>query len=215
MPPADLVILGAAVRTLDPARPPATAVAVADGVIVAVGDDAEVREHAGAGDGDRRRARHGARPGLVDSHIHPSTARTAPAAPTCRGSAPSTRSAAPCAKERARCAPGEWVLGWGLPYDAFGPGVGAAADRRATGESPAYLTSSTTTPRWSTQPALALAGIDGARDFDAGGAVVVDARGRADRRAARAAGDGSRGRSRAGADARPAPRRLRRDAARA
>ena len=47
MPAADLAILGAAVRTLDPGRPHASAIAVRDGLIVAVGEDAEVREHTG------------------------------------------------------------------------------------------------------------------------------------------------------------------------
>src|SRR5262245_19546243 len=45
---ADLAIRGAAIRTLDAQRPLATAVAVADGTIVAVGDDFEIRSHIGA-----------------------------------------------------------------------------------------------------------------------------------------------------------------------
>ena len=46
--PADLAIIGARIRTLDPARPFATAVAVQRGTIVAVGDEATVREHCDA-----------------------------------------------------------------------------------------------------------------------------------------------------------------------
>ena len=45
---ADLAIVGARVRTLDPAQPSATAVAVQGGTIVAVGDDAEIRAHCDA-----------------------------------------------------------------------------------------------------------------------------------------------------------------------
>jgi hypothetical protein len=45
----DLAILGARIRTLDPDRPWATAVAIRDGVIVAVGDDDEVRTASGPG----------------------------------------------------------------------------------------------------------------------------------------------------------------------
>ena len=44
---ADLVFRGGAVWTGDPAAPPATAVAVKDGRIVAVGTDAEVEELVG------------------------------------------------------------------------------------------------------------------------------------------------------------------------
>ena len=45
---ADLAIVNARVRTLDPAQPFAEAVAMRGGTIVAVGDDAEVREHCDA-----------------------------------------------------------------------------------------------------------------------------------------------------------------------
>ena len=43
----DLALVGARVRTLDPERPSATAVAVDGGVLSAVGSDAEVRERTG------------------------------------------------------------------------------------------------------------------------------------------------------------------------
>ena len=39
----DLAIIGSRIRTLDPQRPWASGVAIRDGVIVAVGDDDEVR----------------------------------------------------------------------------------------------------------------------------------------------------------------------------
>src|SRR3954463_760477 len=66
---ADLAIVNARVRTLDPARPFASAVAVRAGTIVAVGEDV----------GDDCDARtevidaHGSAliPGLTDSHLHP------------------------------------------------------------------------------------------------------------------------------------------------
>ena len=45
----NLTILGARIRTLDPDRPWASAVAIRDGVIVAVGDDDEVRSASGPG----------------------------------------------------------------------------------------------------------------------------------------------------------------------
>lgn len=49
MPAADLLITGARVRTLDPDRPEATAVAVADGTIIGVGDADDLRELRGPG----------------------------------------------------------------------------------------------------------------------------------------------------------------------
>src|ERR1700750_1798336 len=68
---ADGAIVGASLHTLDPARPAATAAAWRDGGLIAVGGDAEVREHIGP----RTEVLDGggatAVPGLVDTHIHP------------------------------------------------------------------------------------------------------------------------------------------------
>ena len=178
MPPADLVILGAAVRTLDPARPRATAVAVAGGLIVAVGDDAEVRAHAGAGTEVVDGRGMALVPGLVDSHIHPFHGTDGTRGADLQGLRTLDEVRGALAAERARCAPGEWVLGWGLSYDAFGPGeIGTAAIGDAVGETPAYLTFFDYHSALANEPALTLAGIDGPRDFEAGGAIVVDDRG--------------------------------------
>ncbi|WP_363799872.1 amidohydrolase [Lysobacter firmicutimachus] len=67
---ADLIVLNARVTTLDPQRPSATALAVADGRVLAVGDDAQIA--ALAGPGTQRIDAGGRRliPGLNDSHIH-------------------------------------------------------------------------------------------------------------------------------------------------
>jgi hypothetical protein len=67
---ADLIVHNARITTLDPKRPLATAIAVANGVVVAVGDDAAVMEKAGSNtrlvDAEGRRLI----PGLNDSHTH-------------------------------------------------------------------------------------------------------------------------------------------------
>ncbi len=101
MPDADGAILGASIRTLDDERPRATALAWRDGVLVAVGDDAEVREHIGP----RTRVIDGRGmavvPGLTDSHIHPfwGTRRHARGRPALRGDA---RRGPRAARRRAR-----------------------------------------------------------------------------------------------------------------
>jgi predicted amidohydrolase YtcJ len=68
--PADLALVDVSIRTLDPARPTATAIAVEDGVIVAVGDAADVRA---VSDATTRvvsgRGWH-VTPGLNDGHQH-------------------------------------------------------------------------------------------------------------------------------------------------
>ena len=65
---ADRAVFGARIRTMNPDAPWATAIAWQDGIIVAVGDDAEVREYC---DGATvTQDAHGAAitPGIVDGH---------------------------------------------------------------------------------------------------------------------------------------------------
>ena len=67
---ADLILRNARITTLDPAQPSASAIAFADGRVLAVGDDAHVMAH--ARDGTRVIDAGGRRlvPGLNDSHTH-------------------------------------------------------------------------------------------------------------------------------------------------
>jgi predicted amidohydrolase YtcJ len=172
---ADLAIVGASIRTLDPARPFASAVAVRDGIVAAVGDDAEVRRHVGAGTELVDGAGIALVPGLVDSHIHPfhGTDGTRGADLTGLRSLHEVRGA--LAAERARCGPGDWLLGWGLSYDAFDSRpIGADAVAEATADAPAYVTFFDYHSALASRPALALAGVDGPRSFASGSAIVCD-----------------------------------------
>jgi len=66
----DLIVLNARIRTMDPARPTATALAVSDERIVSLGDDAAIAALAGPG---TRRIDAGGRlvlPGFQDPHVH-------------------------------------------------------------------------------------------------------------------------------------------------
>ena len=69
--PADLVLLGGGIYTVDAERSWAEAAAIRDGAIVAVGDDRDIRDY--VGDATRVVELHGrmAMPGIHDSHIHP------------------------------------------------------------------------------------------------------------------------------------------------
>ncbi len=169
----DLLLVGGRVRTLDRARPQATAIALAGGEIAAVGDDAEIRALAGGRTEtiDLRSA--AVVPGLIDSHIHPfhgaDVARGADL--TNLWTLDDVRGA--LAAERARCAPDEWVLGYGLDYDVFREtGIHGALVEEAVEGSPAFvmfvdLHTAVATPR-----ALALAGVDGPRSFDENAEIV-------------------------------------------
>ena len=69
--PADLVLLGGSVLTMDPGRATASAVVVGGGKVLAVGDDRAALEHAGP---RTRRIELGGRtllPGFTDAHVHP------------------------------------------------------------------------------------------------------------------------------------------------
>ncbi len=68
---ADLLFVNGNVRTLDPARPQASAVAVAAGRILRVGTDAEVRVMAGSDARIVDLHGHTLLPGLGDTHVHP------------------------------------------------------------------------------------------------------------------------------------------------
>jgi predicted amidohydrolase YtcJ len=67
---ADLIVTNARITTLNPAQPSASAMAVKDGKLLAVGDEREVLPHLGPS--TRRIDAHGKRivPGLIDSHTH-------------------------------------------------------------------------------------------------------------------------------------------------
>src|SRR6202008_4220804 len=66
----DLIVHNAQIATMDAAKPRATALAIAKGKFVAVGDDGEILAVKSAGtkgiDGGGRRLI----PGLIDSHLH-------------------------------------------------------------------------------------------------------------------------------------------------
>src|ERR1700733_2622074 len=70
---ADLILCGGAIYTLDAARPWASALVVAGGHIVYVGDDASALAYQGRG--TRVIALHGRMvlPGFHDAHLHPVT----------------------------------------------------------------------------------------------------------------------------------------------
>lgn len=69
-PAAELVLLGGVVRTLDPGRPRASAVAIRDGRITAVGEDAELQAWIGEGTEVIELGGRTVVPGLSDSHVH-------------------------------------------------------------------------------------------------------------------------------------------------
>lgn len=177
MPAADLILTGARVRTLDPARPHATALAVRDGVITAVADtDDGVRDWRGPGTEVIDLAGASLVPGLVDSHSHPvwglemATGLDLSAVRDLDGLRAALRGA-----ERI----GGWVVAWGLDHNAFG---GRAVDRVLIEDvldgAPAFIRLYDGHSALVSGAALRAAGIEGPREFVQRSTVVCDADGR-------------------------------------
>lgn len=173
MLPVDLLLHGARIRTLDPARPAATAVAIADGRVVALGDDAELLPLAGPSTETIDLDGAAVVPGLIDSHTHPFKGALDARGADLMGATTLDEVRRRVAEEAARCAPGDWVLGFGLDYNAFaGVDVHGRLIEEAAGGAPAFLLFVDLHTALASPQALRLAGLDGPRTFDEQSEVV-------------------------------------------
>ncbi|MCX5378666.1 amidohydrolase [Streptomyces sp. NBC_00091] len=176
MPAADTVLTGARVRTLDPARPEAGAVAVSGGEIVAVGHEADVRDWRGPATRVLDLGGATLTPGLTDAHSHPVWGVEM---------ATGTDLSAVRDLDQLRAAlrgadrTGGWILGFGLDHNAFG---GRPVDRTliedAVDGAPAFLRLYDGHSALASGPALAAAGITGPRAFTQRSEIVCDGDGR-------------------------------------
>jgi predicted amidohydrolase YtcJ len=176
MPTADLVITGARVRTLDPERPHASAVAVRDGLIAAVGDEGDVRRWRGPGTEVVDLAGASLVPGLVDCHSHPllGLEMTSGLDLSAVRDLDGLRAALASAQRT-----GGWVIGFGLDHNVFG---GRAVDRALIEDVldgvPAFLRLYDAHSALVTEAALKAAGITGPRAFAQRSHLATDADGR-------------------------------------
>ncbi|MFD3699725.1 amidohydrolase [Streptomyces sp. NPDC058646] len=163
MPAADTVLTGARVRTLDPDRPEARAVALVGGAIAAVGDEADVRDWRGPGTEVIDLGGATLTPGLTDAHSHPvwgieTATGTDLSAVRDLGQLRATLRAA----DRHQ----GWVVGHGLDHNAFG---GRPVHRDLVEEAldgaPAFLRLYDGHSALASGAALAAAGITGPRAF--------------------------------------------------
>lgn len=185
MPPAaplttaDTVLTGARVRTLDPHRPWASAVAVKDGRIAAVGEDDDVRDWRGARTETTDLGGATLTPGLVDGHSHPVWGvdmATGVDLSGCRDLAGLRTALAAAVRD---LAPGDWLLGWGLDHNVFGDlPVDRALIEDALAGAPAFLRLYDGHSALASGVALAAAGIEGPRTFAEHASVVCDDAGR-------------------------------------
>ncbi|MER5766654.1 amidohydrolase [Streptomyces sp. NPDC001985] len=176
MPTADLVLTGARVRTLDPGRPYASAVAVKDGLIAAVGDERDVREWRGPGTETADLAGAHLTPGWTDAHSHPVWGLELATGTDL--SAVTTLAELNAALRAAPRADG-WILGHGLDHNAFeGRPLHHSLIAGAVDGAPAHLRLYDGHSALVSERALTLAGIEGPRAFDQRASVVCDSDGR-------------------------------------
>lgn len=175
---ADLAVFGASIRTMDPERPWAQALAVRDAIIAAVGSDDEVREVCDASTTVLGGSDWSITPGITDGHQHLfHGAELARGVDFDRvGNLDEVRSL--LAAERRRIGPGAWLLGFALEYSAFGgqPYSHELIDA-ATGDGPALVYSLDLHTAFVNSESLRLAGVTGPRQYPDGSSVVCDERG--------------------------------------
>lgn len=180
-PPADLVLTGGVVHTLDPARPTAVAVAVRDGRIIAVGSAAEIGLLVGEGTELTELAGAVVYPGFTDAHMHLEGVGRRESEFNLEGTTGladlQQRVAARIAESKA--APAVWIVGRGWIETHWVPSqfpTRADLDRVAPAN-PVYLTRADGHASVANSRALALAGITRATRAPAGGAILRDPQG--------------------------------------
>jgi predicted amidohydrolase YtcJ len=179
--PVDLAILGGRIATMDPARSWASALAVRDGRIVAVGSDAAIREQIGP----RTRVIEGrgrtVTPGFGDAHVHPVHAGLDQLRCELRGSRGIPAYLDVIAAYAASHPDEAWIRGGGWSMDDFPGGVPTRTDLdRVVPDRPALLRSRDGHTAWVNTLALDLAGVtagtadpeDGRIDRDAAGEPI-------------------------------------------
>ena len=154
---ADLVILGAPIYTVDPARPWARAVSVRDGLVAAVGSEAEI----GGLVGSQTRVidlppDHLVLPGFIDSHSHLTDGPLMTAGVDL--SECDTRDEVLAALQAAEPEDGT-VLGFGWRSHIFPEGPNRVQLDEIFGDTPVFLTEINCHSLWVNSAALAIAGI--------------------------------------------------------
>jgi predicted amidohydrolase YtcJ len=161
--PADLVLLGGRVAIVDPARGWATAVAVLDGRIVAVGDDAAVRSHVGPRSRVIELDGRTVTPGFGDAHVHPVHGGLNRLSCELHGSRGQDTYLEIVATYAAGHPDEPWIRGGGWTMDDFPGGVpGRETLDRVMPDRPVYLQSRDGHSAWVNSRALELAGVTGA-----------------------------------------------------
>jgi len=178
-PPADLVIDGGVIVTLDDARPRATALAVRKGRIVAVGSAADVKPFVSKGTRKIHLAGKTVVPGLTDAHVHVEGLGAALERLDLVGAASLDEALARVAKAVKEAPAGEWLQGRGWDQNDWpGQRFPTAADLdRVAGGRPVFLLRVDGHAAWASSEALLRAGISAKTTDPEGGRILRDGAG--------------------------------------
>jgi hypothetical protein len=176
--PADLVLIGGRIATMDPARSWATALAVRDGRIVAVGSDVAVRPLIGPSSRVIEVRGRTVAPGFGDAHVHPVHAGLDKLRCELRGARGIEAYLEVIAAYAASHPDAAWIDGGGWSMDDFPGGVPTRETLdRVVPDRPALLRSRDGHTAWVNTRALALAGVTGATADPEDGRIDRDERG--------------------------------------
>ena len=180
--PADLVVRGASIHTVDDAQPRATAFAVTAGRFVAIGNDDAVAPHVGLATRVLNLTSRTVVPGFNDAHLHPRPLfpEDSPFAPV--DASPARVQSiddlvAALRRKAALTPPGQWVTGARYQETKLGRHPTRADLDAATAEHPVSLSHSSGHQSVVNSLALRLAGITRDTPDPAGGHLVKDERG--------------------------------------
>ena len=180
--PADLVMLGGAVHTVNEDQPWAQAVAVRGGVIAFVGSTQDAQAFVGPDTNVIDLQGRLVLPGFQDDHIHIQEANSPAYTSFLRPSGTPATELVPKMRG-SRPGAGDWVLGWGFSIDELIKQVqhGRMTPRqlldRAIPDHPAVMMEENAHAAWANSLALRLAGITADSPNPPGGVIVRDAAG--------------------------------------
>jgi predicted amidohydrolase YtcJ len=175
-PAANLVVLDAAIQTMNPAQPQATALAVVDGKIAYVGDEQGAQAWIGKDTRVLRANKATMLPGLIDSHIHLMEGSLSLDSCSAGDAQLTIEGLAPIIRDCVAKNPGDgWVIVESIN------GAGFKADRRAldaiVAERPLLLWGADGHSGWTNSAGLRLGGIDRNTKSPAGGHIERDRKG--------------------------------------
>lgn len=172
--PADLIVTGARIHTVDPARPLAQAMAVRGGRIVFVGSAAEANVLKGPQTRVMDLEGRSVIPGMVDAHLHFMGVGQALRIVDLVGSRSQDEAVQRVATRARDVRPGEWIRGRGWNQELWADTrfPTHAALSRAVPDNPVVLSRVDGHATWVNARALQLAGITAATRDPAGGRII-------------------------------------------